>query len=69
MRKFMDLKANSHAHSWACIFNRDIEDIVKKSGLVVQHIEKKYFGTTVYVVGKPSPVFLPSEIQRNTHSL
>lgn len=60
MRKFMDNKAAKHAHSWACIFNRDIEGIIEKSGLVVESIERRHFGTTYYIVAKPSPVFHPA---------
>lgn len=72
MRKFMDKKATKHAHSWACIFNRDIEGIIEKSGLVVQSIERRHFGTTYFIVAKPSPVFHgeePSKKKKKWHSL
>lgn len=60
MRAYMNSKACSHAHSWACIFNRDIDAILEASGLIVEHKERKHFGTTYYVVARPSPEFCPA---------
>jgi len=57
MRRYMDSNSQSHAKSWACIYNRDIEDIVEKSGLIVEHKERKYFGTTYFFIARPSPQF------------
>jgi methyltransferase OMS1 len=59
MRMYMDSKADSHAHSWACIYNRDIDAIVEKSGLIVEHKERKHFGTTYFIVARPSPEHCP----------
>lgn len=57
MRRYMDSQSQSHAKSWACIYNRDIEEIVAKSGLIVEQKERKYFGTTYFFIARPSPQY------------
>lgn len=50
----VDSGADGHAHSWGCIWNRDIEDIVKKSGLQVVSKYRWHFGTTYVIEAKPN---------------
>jgi methyltransferase OMS1 len=59
MRIYMNSKSQKHAHSWACIFNRDIDSIIEASGLIVEHKERKHFGTTYFIIAKPSPEHCP----------
>jgi methyltransferase OMS1 len=54
LRIYMDRKAHSHATSWACFFNRDIESLVEQAGLHIVHKEKRHFGTTHFIIATPS---------------
>jgi len=45
--------AQPHAHKWGCWWNRDIEALVKASGLEVTSSKRYHFGTTYVILAKP----------------
>ena len=47
---YLDKHAERHAKNWGCCWNRDLDDIVKQSGLQVETLSTWHFGTTYYVV-------------------
>ena len=49
-----DRYAEQHAAHWGCVWNRDLDRILKESGLEVQVLQRWHFGTTYYVVLAPS---------------
>jgi methyltransferase OMS1, mitochondrial len=51
----LDRNAETHAANWGCVWNRDLDDILAKSGLEVESIHTWHFGTTYYVVCRPAP--------------
>lgn len=50
---YLDKYAERHAKNWGCVWNRDIQQIVKDAGLVVETMDTWHFGTTYYIVCKP----------------
>lgn len=53
LSNYLDKNAERHAKNWGCVWNRDIEKLVKDSGLEVEKLDTWHFGTTYYVVCKP----------------
>lgn len=51
---YLDKHAERHAKNWGCVWNRDIDEIVKSSGLKVNKLDNWHFGTTYYIVCRPS---------------
>ena len=49
INKILDSSAEEHRKKWGCLWNRDIEGLIKEAGLVVDSIERWHFGTT-YVI-------------------
>jgi hypothetical protein len=49
------LDKNSHRHTarWGCIWNRDIEALVRSAGLEVVSLSRWHFGTTYVIVAAP----------------
>jgi len=43
-------KLNRHVVKWGCYWNRDIESLVRASGLVVREVQRKHLGTTYVLV-------------------
>lgn len=54
MSNYLDKHAEQHAQNWNCIWNRDIEQIVRDSGLHIQSFYNWHFGTTYYMVCTPN---------------
>ena len=52
---YLDKHAERHAKNWGCVWNRDLDCILKESGLVIDHIHTWHFGTTYYMVCRPAP--------------
>jgi methyltransferase OMS1 len=52
--KHLDQHAETHAKNWGCVWNRDLDDVLEKSGLQVERLQKWHFGTTYYVVCRPA---------------
>jgi len=50
---YLDRNAERHAKNWGCVWNRDIESIVRNSGLDIQVCRTWHFGTTYYLVCTP----------------
>jgi len=44
-----------HAVHYGCWWNKDIEQVIKDSGLVVERVRRYNFGTTWEVVLRPPP--------------
>lgn len=49
------LDKNSHRHTarWGCIWNRDIEAMVRGAGLEIKSLSRWHFGTTYVIVAAP----------------
>lgn len=53
-QKYLDTNAEHHAKLWGCVWNRDIEQIVKDAGLNIEYMTTWHFGTTFYIVCTPN---------------
>ncbi|KAF8420657.1 S-adenosyl-L-methionine-dependent methyltransferase [Tirmania nivea] len=53
LNKILDYGAPKHAETWGCWWNRDIEGILKESGLNVEKISRYHFGTTYWIEATP----------------
>ena len=51
---YLDKHAERHAKNWGCVWNRDLDDIVKGSGLKVETLWTWHYGTTYYMVCRPN---------------
>ena len=54
LSNYLDINAERHAKNWGCVWNRDLDEILDKAGLEVEHIYTWHFGTTYYIVCRPS---------------
>jgi methyltransferase OMS1 len=45
VNRLLDGYAQGHATHWGCWWNRDLEEIVKESGLEIVRMERWHFGT------------------------
>lgn len=54
--RYLDKHAERHAKNWGCVWNRDIDAIIQRSGLDLQTLQTWHFGTTYYVVCRPKQV-------------
>lgn len=52
--KHLDQHAETHAKNWGCVWNRDMDDLLQQSGLIVERKQTWHFGTTYYVVCRPN---------------
>ena len=50
----LDDGAVAHAANWGCIWNRDIESVVRSAGLEVRSVSRFHFGTTYLIEAAPS---------------
>jgi len=55
LNAYLDANAERHAKNWGCVWNRDINHIVERAGLVVETRRNFHFGTTYYLVCRPGP--------------
>eukprot|EP00956_Cyclotella_meneghiniana_P039600 scaffold175221_cov35-Cyclotella_meneghiniana.AAC.2 len=53
---YLDKHAERHAKNWGCVWNRDIDDIIKSAGLLLEKVDTWHFGTTYYIVSRPSKI-------------
>lgn len=51
---YLDKNAVRHAANWGSVYNRDLDQIIEDSGLDVENKLNFHFGTTYYLVCKPS---------------
>jgi methyltransferase OMS1, mitochondrial len=56
INRFLDDGAKMHAAHYGCWWNKDIDEVVKESGLVVERMTRYNFGTTWEIVLRPAPV-------------
>jgi methyltransferase OMS1, mitochondrial len=50
----LDANASKHAHNWGCIWNKDIEGMLRTSeGVEIVSISRWHFGTTYIIEAKP----------------
>lgn len=52
--RHLDKNAERHAKNWGCVWNRDLDDILERSGLQLERLRTFHFGTTYYVVCTPT---------------
>ncbi|KAL7270138.1 hypothetical protein RUND412_007167 [Rhizina undulata] len=62
LNRILDNFAPQHADTWGCWWNRDIEGILKESGLEVKKISRYHFGTTYWIEATPAKA---SSVTRN----
>ncbi len=56
LNNILDSNAVRHAERWGCIWNRDITEMIDKSGMEVKDMSRWHFGTTYVIKGKPGSV-------------
>jgi len=61
LNKYLDNSAAMHADRYGCWYNKDVGELIKESGLVVERMKRYYFGTVWEVVLRPAPVPLPPQ--------
>ncbi|KAM3065121.1 hypothetical protein ACMFMG_006119 [Clarireedia jacksonii] len=62
VNRLLDGSAQSHATRWGCWWNRDLEEIVKDSGLEIVKMERWHFGTNSrFELKKPKTTTLIKE--------
>ena len=54
LANFLDKNAERHAKNWGCVWNRDLDAIFDEAGLEIEQKDTWHFGTTYYVVARPS---------------
>ena len=54
LNRYLDRGAKGHATRYGCWWNKDVEQIVKESGLKVQRMRRSNFGTTWEIVLRPA---------------
>lgn len=54
LSSILDKFAGLHVQRWGCHWNRDILALVKEAGLEVETVHRFHFGTTYYIIAKPS---------------
>ncbi|EXJ57362.1 hypothetical protein A1O7_07709 [Cladophialophora yegresii CBS 114405] len=55
VNRILDNGAKMHADHYGCWWNKDIEQVVKDSGLIVERKRRYHFGTTYEYVLRPRP--------------
>ncbi|KAL9048580.1 MAG: hypothetical protein Q9162_007646 [Coniocarpon cinnabarinum] len=65
MNRVLDATAPAHAQRHGCWYNKDIGEIVRKSGLVIEEQKRFNFGTTWWFVLRPAKPGLPSKTDGN----
>jgi methyltransferase OMS1 len=53
LSNYLDKHAERHAKNWGCVWNRDLDSLLEKSGLRLETLHTWHFGTTYYVVCRP----------------
>ncbi|KAJ9610325.1 hypothetical protein H2200_005102 [Cladophialophora chaetospira] len=61
VNRILDNGAKMHADHYGCWWNKDIEQVVKDSGLIVERKRRYHFGTTYEYVLRPRPRSKPDE--------
>ena len=51
---YLDKHAERHAKNWGCVWNRDLDQIVEDAGMKLEKLDHWHFGTTYYMVCRPS---------------
>lgn len=61
--QILDKHAQRHAQNWGCVWNRDLDAILEESGLEIEKKGVYHFGTTYYVVARPSARVKADEVK------
>lgn len=54
LNNLLDAQAQQHADNWGCIWNLDIEKVVRSSGLQITSLSRFHFGTTYVIQARPT---------------
>ena len=54
LSRILDKGAEKHCQEWGCLWNKDIPQIVKASGMELKDSRTFHFGTTHLIVGLPN---------------
>ena len=60
LNKILDKNEEKHTERWGCIWNRDIEAMVRDAGLEIRNVSRWHFGTTYVIEAGPSAAYLAS---------
>ncbi len=60
VNRFLDNGAKVHADHYGCWWNKDVDQIVRDSGLVVERKRRHHLGTTYEYVLRPAPAPAPA---------
>ncbi|KAK6379328.1 hypothetical protein LTS17_006246 [Exophiala oligosperma] len=55
VNRFLDNNAKLHAHRYGCWNNKDIDQVIRDSGLIVESKRRYHLGTTYEYVLRPNP--------------
>ncbi|KAJ9503062.1 hypothetical protein H2202_001215 [Exophiala xenobiotica] len=55
VNRFLDNNAKLHAHRYGCWNNKDIDQVIKDSGLIIESKKRYHLGTTYEYVLRPKP--------------
>lgn len=55
VNRFLDNNAKLHAHRYGCWNNKDIDQVIKDSGLMIESKRRYHLGTTYEYVLRPKP--------------
>lgn len=61
LNQILDKSATKHAEKHGCWYNRDVGKILEESGLVLEKVTRKQFGTLWYVEARPAAWKKPLE--------
>lgn len=53
INSILDRNAYAHAHKWGCVYNLDMEDVARRSGLELVSVDRWHFGTTYIIRARP----------------
>mmetsp|Transcript_55604 Transcript_55604/g.67054 ORF Transcript_55604/g.67054 Transcript_55604/m.67054 type:complete len:182 (+) Transcript_55604:97-642(+) len=54
LTNYLDRHAETHAKHWGCVWNKDIVQIVREAGLIIETFHTWHFGTTYYLICRPN---------------
>jgi len=54
LNRILDRGVDKHVQEWGCRWNKDILQLIKEAGMDVIKINRWHFGTTYYIIAKPS---------------
>ena len=63
LSNYLDKNAERHAKNWGCIWNRDLDALLREAPLNLSRVDTWHFGTTYYVVCRPKEAVTQQEAE------